>query len=95
LQYDYGISNVTVDGTALECIQGLNPLMDGMEMPFTHRLSPAEAAALDVAQTCPMYTHGAPAGLPVEMPDTLSIETLRDYCENDIVAEHLLRLLRN
>ncbi len=65
LRDDYGYSNVTVEGTSLSCLAGLNPALDGQDEPYRD-VTPELAAALDVALECPRYRVGAPATLDVD-----------------------------
>ena len=95
LRADYGYSNYTVMGTELFCLAGLNPALDQQEEPFGD-LTPKQAAALDVALTCPRYRFGAPAWLDVDRDDIPSNKTLTAemvkaarYTDDDEAAELL------
>jgi hypothetical protein len=72
LRQDYGMSNVTVDGTSLACLADLNPALEGKDaVTWPYPMSPALASALDEALICSRYRVGAPATLDVEWDSDL------------------------
>lgn len=100
LRQDEGYSNWTVEGTALWCLAGLNPALDGSGEPWREP-SPELAAALDVALTCPKYREGAPAwmdvdqeGAPYDKPLTIEMLIAHDYTSDAEAAALLIRHLR-
>src|SRR6476661_5219116 len=73
LRQDHGYSNVTVEGTTLHCLEGLNPGLEGQEAPW-REVTPEFVALLDVARTCPQYAPGTPAWLDVDREEMVGEE---------------------
>lgn len=99
LRADYGYSNWTPMGAEYSCLAGLNPALDGLEEEYGD-MTPALAAALDVAKTCPKYREGAPATLDVDLEgipydrvkNPITVETIKTagYTDDDEAAAFLV-----
>jgi hypothetical protein len=92
LREDEGHSNLTIDGTVLHCLAGLNPALDGRDESLWRDMTPELAAVLDVALTCPRYREGTPAWLDVEH-EGFTIGNIAAYTDDAEAAALLMARL--